>query len=338
MFSRTISNKNVRFYSTTSLNTLNTIRLDFPKMIVGTYSWGDKITWKYNSSRDDGNIKETFFTCLEKGLNCFDTSDLYGEESRSEVLLGSLIREAERSGKQVKVSGKYMPWAWRLNHKKAVKESLLKTLDRLGQSKIHLYQLASFAPTFSTYQSLADGLADAYESGLIKYVGIANSSVYEVEKMHAALAKRNVPLLSNQIEFSLLRKFPETSGLVETCRKKNMLILSYSPLGMGRLTGKYSKTNPPPGGRRFGNQPMEDVDKIITELWKVGNLSGQKTPPQVALNYLITKNVIPIVGMREKSQVIENYGALGWNLTQDLVEFLDTKAIYGRNNPSWQHG
>ena len=58
-----------------------------------------------------------------------------------------------------------------------------------------------------------------------------------------------------QVEFSLARRHPDTSGLLETCRSLDMHVFGYSTLACGRLTGKYNKNNPAPMGRRFGNQP-----------------------------------------------------------------------------------
>jgi aryl-alcohol dehydrogenase-like predicted oxidoreductase len=96
-------------------------------------------------------------------------------------------------------------------------------------------------------------------------------------------------LASNQIEFSLLRRTPETSGLLATCAELGVVPLAYSPLGMGRLTGKYSAEHPPPKGRNFGNHRMELVDAVVAELRRIGEANGGRTPGQVALNWIIAK-------------------------------------------------
>lgn len=55
--------------------------------------------------------------------------------------------------------------------------------------------------------------------------------------MEAALLERKVPLYSNQVEYSLLRRYPEISGLKQHCDISGVQMLAYAPLAMGRLTG-----------------------------------------------------------------------------------------------------
>ena len=85
-------------------------------------------------------------------------------------------------------------------------------------------------------------------------------------------------LATNQIEFSLLRRSPETSGLLAACAELGVLPLAYSPIGQGRLTGKYSASNPPPGKRNFSNHPMEVVDGVVAELRRIGEKYGGRLP------------------------------------------------------------
>ena len=68
-------------------------------------------------------------------------------------------------------------------------------------------------------------------------VGVSNHDLDELLPIYSALEKQGIPLASNQIEFSLLRQLPKTSGLIKACSKLGIGILAYSPLGMGRLTG-----------------------------------------------------------------------------------------------------
>lgn len=75
---------------------------------------------------------------------------------------------------------------------------------------------------------IADALADAYEAGLVKTVGVSNYSKEEISRMHKALAKRGLPLASNQIAYSLTRTIPEKSGLIKHCHDLGVAILAYS--------------------------------------------------------------------------------------------------------------
>jgi aryl-alcohol dehydrogenase-like predicted oxidoreductase len=83
-------------------------------------------------------------------------------------------------------------------------------------------------------------LADAVEAGKVKAVGVSNYSAEQMREAHAALAKRGIPLASNQVEYSLLHRQPEVNGVLEACKELGVTLIAYSPLAMGALTGKYS--------------------------------------------------------------------------------------------------
>jgi aryl-alcohol dehydrogenase-like predicted oxidoreductase len=117
--------------------------------------------------------------------------------------------------------------------------------------------------------------------------------------------------------------------------------LAYSPIGQGRLTGKYTAANPPPGKRNFSNHPMEVVDVVVAELRHVGDKYGGKSPSQVALNWVIAKGAVPIPGAKSRQQAEENAGALGWRMDGDDLARLDRAALPGLRSLQsrfWQHG
>ena len=63
---------------------------------------------------------------------------------------------------------------------------------------------------------------------------------------------------------------PRRPACCETCRHLGVVLLAYSPIGQGRLTGKYSAANPPPGKRNFSAHPMEEVDRVVAVLRRIG--------------------------------------------------------------------
>jgi len=218
--------------------------------------------------------------------------------------------------------------------------SLRASLARLGQSSVDLYQLHG-PVSLRSHDALADALAAAHEAGLLKAIGVSNYSLRETRAMDRALRARGLRLASNQIEFSLLRRTPETSGLLAGCRELGVVLLAYSPIGQGRLTGKYSAAAPPPGNRWFSAHPMEKVDQVVAALRRVGDKHGGKTPSQVALNWLIAKGAVPIPGAKNRKQALENAGALGWTVDADDLAALDESALSGTRslrNRLWQHG
>ena len=148
-------------------------------------------------------------------------------------------------------------------------------------------------------------------------------------------------LASNQIEFSLLRAMPLRVGLIDGCRELGVVPLAYSPIGQGRLTGKYSAANPPSAKRTFSAHPMEQVDAVVAELRRIGEAHAGRTPSQVALAWLIAKGSVPIPGAKNREQAEQNAGALGWQLTDEELSRLDAASLYGKRGPRervWQHG
>ena len=172
-------------------------------------------------------------------------------------------------------------------------------------------------------------MAEAVQQGLIRAVGVSNYSVEQTRRAHAALAKRGIPLASNQVEYSLLQRKPETSGLTKVCGELGVTIIAYSPIAKGLLSGKYTPDNLPPGLRsRMTNKPyLAKIQPLIGLLKDIGQGQGiansAKTPVQVALNWLICKGAVPIPGAKNLRQAQDNFGALGWRLSESEVQALD---------------
>ena len=313
-----------------------------PALGVGTWAWGDRSTWGmggYDTDLTRDTIREAWDASVDAGVTLFDTAEVYGG-GESERIIGSLLAADPKRGASVVVATKFMPSPWKLDVRGALMASLRASLERLGVPSVGLYQIHG-PISLRSHAVLADALAAAHEAGLVAAVGVSNYSVKETRAMAGALASRGLALATNQIEFSLLRRSPETSGLLATCRELGVLPLAYSPIGQGRLTGKYSVTNPPPGKRNFSNHPMEVVDAVVAELKRIGEKHGGKLPSQVALNWVMAKGAVPIPGAKNRHQAEENAGALGWSVDDDDLARLDRVALSGiRTIQSriWQHG
>jgi aryl-alcohol dehydrogenase-like predicted oxidoreductase len=313
-----------------------------PLLGVGTWAWGDRSTWGmggYDSALTMGTIEEAWAASIDAGVTLFDTAEVYGR-GESERIIGQLRAGDPARAGLVVLATKFMPSPWKVNVRGALLSSLRASLRRLGVSSVELYQIHG-PISLRSHGALADALAAAHEAGLVKAVGVSNYSSKETRSIAAELSKRGLRLATNQIEFSLLRRLPETDGLLAACAELGVVPLAYSPIGQGRLTGKYSAANPPPGKRNFSKHPMETVDAVVATLRSIGDKHGGKTPSQVALNWVIAKGAVPIPGAKNKAQAEENAGALGWRMDADDVARLDEAALPGLRtiaNRVWQHG
>jgi len=313
-----------------------------PPLGVGTWAWGDKGTWGmggYDSSYSEATIREAWDASIEAGVVLFDTAEIYGG-GESERIIGRLLAAEPSVREKVVIATKFMPSPWKLAVSPALVSAARASLTRLGIESIDLYQIHG-PISLRSHGALADALAAAHAEGLIRAVGVSNYSARETRAIDAALRKRGLRLASNQIEFSLLRTMPEKVGLLECCRELDVVPLAYSPIGQGRLTGKYTAANPPPKTRTFSNYPMASVDRIVDILRRIGEAHGGRTPSQVALAWIIAKGAVPIPGAKSRRQAEENAGALGWRMDDAEVAALDAAAFYGKRGVSqrmWQHG
>ncbi|HEY2215215.1 MAG TPA: aldo/keto reductase, partial [Acidimicrobiales bacterium] len=241
---------------------------------------------------------------------------------------------------KIVIASKFMPVPWKLSVKTQIANAAKASIDRMGIEKIDLYQL--HAPiSVRSHKALAEALAIAHQQGLFEAVGVSNYSAKEMTSFATALKQHGLTLASNQIEYSLLRTMPDKVGLLKTCRDLGVTPLAYSPIGQGRLTGKYSVANPPPGKRTFSDHPMAEVDAIVAILRSIGTAHGDRTPSQVALAYLIAKGAVPIPGAKNKQQAEENAGALGWEMTAEELAQLDAASLFGQRKLAqrfFQHG
>jgi len=314
--------------------------LTIPKpLCIGTWAWGDNRIWQYNDNMK-GELENVFFESMRNDFTFFDTAELYGN-GISETLLGEFISkwnalDDSKAHPQVITATKFAPMPWKI-FQSSLNSALNGSLSRLNMKRIDLYQIHSNGISLRSVDTWAEALVEVGKQGLVKAVGVSNYSEDEIKRTHAICSKNGIALVTNQIEFSLLRRFPETNGLLKTCKDLGITVLAYSPLGMGRLTGKYNEQNPPPDNRKFGSTPISQIMPLLNKMKEIGD-KYQKTPAQVALNWCICKGTIPICGVKSVSQLKDNMGAVGWRLTREEVNELEKFSQEGNTTNFWQHG
>jgi aryl-alcohol dehydrogenase-like predicted oxidoreductase len=293
----------------------------------------------YDQSLTESTIRDAWEASIEAGVVLFDTAEVYGR-GESERIIGRLLAAEPTVRSRIVIATKFMPSPWKVNVHGRLLAAARQSLERLGCGTIDLYQIHG-PISLRSHDALAEALAAARAEGLVKAVGVSNYSAKETRSIDAALRKRGLRLASNQIEFSLLRTMPRRVGLIDCCRELGVVPLAYSPIGQGRLTGKYTASNPPPGGRTFSAHPMEQVDAVVAELRRIGDAHDERTPSQVALAWIIAQGAVPIPGAKNRSQAEQNAGALGWQMTEAELARLDAASLFGKRGIAqrvWQHG
>ncbi len=288
---------------------------------VGTWSWGDRLFWDYGKGYHQTQLREAFQASVEAGINFFDTAEVYGR-GESERLLGEF---AQQSNVTVACATKYFPFPWRVT-RQSVAKALTESLERLQVSSIPLYQVHVPFSFFMKQETLMAALAEEVQQGRIQAVGVSNYSASQMQKAYEQLQKRGIPLASNQVRYSLLNRKIESKGVLQTAQQLGVTVIAYSPLAQGLLTGKYTGEQRPTGIRRldarFKPSGVSQISPVIHSLQHLAE-KYQKTPAQIALNWLMMQGVIPIPGAKNAHQAQQNAGALGWQLqpedTQELT-------------------
>lgn len=276
----------------------------------------------------------------------------------TEMLTRKLLDRSHPSKENLKpvVATKFTPSPWRTTAQSVV-DACEESRKRLGVDQIDLYQLHMpdivqplrfMGMGKSKDETYWDGLAECYHRGLVSNVGVCNYGPTLLLKCQEALAKRDVPLASNQIAYSLIGRHDGAQETLEVCNENDIKVLAFFPFAMGILTGKYTNGISVAENtiaslttskktklelRDLARYATGDGDAVphggVGPLLKVMESIAKnrgKTIAQVALNYIVCKGAIPIPGARNQAQLEDNIGAMGWSLTEAEVDMLEFEA------------
>jgi aryl-alcohol dehydrogenase-like predicted oxidoreductase len=278
---------------------------------LGTWQFGSK-DWGYGSDYADVEAGRILQRALDLGVNVIDTAEIYGR-GNSERIVGKALGDRR---KEAFVATKVFPIAptagWVESHGR-------KSMDRLGVDVIDLYQVHWPNPVVPISQQM-EGMRRLQRAGVITDVGVSN---FSLDRWRAAEATLGAPVLSNQVQYSLVARKPDVD-LIPYAQANDRLVIAYSPLGMGLLSGRYTSANPPKGSARLNNPLFlpENLDRalpLIDAVRAVANAHGA-TPAQVALAWVISHpNVVAIPGASSVEQLEANIAAADLELTVDEI-------------------
>lgn len=318
--------------------------IQISSMGCGTWSWGNRLLFNYDPSQDE-EIFLAYCMLRNSGVTLFDTADSYGTfdlNGRAEILLGQFERRylADRehdknwwhfsaAPRAQQVATKFAPYPWRITRGSMV-QAAQESLKRLDQPKLAIAQLHWSTSKYQPLQegALWEGLADVFGKGLCDSVGVSNYGPVQLQKVAGFFQERQVPLATAQIQFSLMT-YKDSKDMNDVCDDVGCRLISYSPLCLGLLTGKYTLDNlPRPGNprRQLFRELLPGAQELLNTLEVLANDYG-KTQSQVAINWAVQKGTVPIPGARTFQMAKENLGATGWKLKADALEELDLVAL-----------
>ncbi len=293
------------FNSASGQTTLGSTDIRVSRIGTGTNRWA--------FGENDESVYQVYKSLLDKGVNFFDTAEIY-TGGKSERLLGACHR---RDGRQPIIASKYRPSDSRLI-KRDFFEALDGSLKRLGVETLDLYYI-HFPPSTQSIEDLMDYMAEAWTTEKIRAVGVSNFDAEQMRRSAAQLERHGLKLAANQVEYSLLNRETETNGVLEACKDLDASLVAYRPIGRGQLASVAMTGSPSrdaTGSKRESN--LETVILSIAEDHG-GSIS------QVAINWLLRRDdiVIPIPGATKVDHALENVGALDWIMSESEFNELD---------------
>ena len=281
--------------------------------------------------------------CLDAGLTMFDSADIYSA-GESERVLGAAIKgRRDRVLISTKVTFRLGEGA---NDVGSSRFHLIKAVDaalqRLGTDYIDLFQLHGF-DAGTPIEETVSTLDDLVRAGKLRYLGVSNFSGWHLMKS-LAVADRygRSRYVANQAYYSLIGRDYEHE-LMPLGLAEGVGAVVWSPLGWGRLTGKLRRGAPLPKVSRLhktaemGPQMSDDyLYGVVDALDAVAKETG-KSVPQIALNWVARRPSVAtvIIGARDEKQLMENLGAVGWQLTKDQIAMLDAASALPKPYPYW---
>jgi len=298
--------------------------LSVSRLALGTMAWG--VSTPIEEARDQ--LK----TYLAAGGDFVDTAYSYGNGA-SEEALGAMLDDlvpredlvictkagiSRRAGTRVVDTSR-----------RTLMHQLETSLKRIGTPYVDLWLVHTWSDDTPLEETLS-ALEWAVTSGRARYVGVSNYSGWQAAHAATLMSQSRIPLVANEIEYSLLNRLPEDE-LAAASQALGFGLLPWSPLGRGVLTGKYRHGIPADSraaSRDFsglaGLNLTEESGQIVDAV-AIAAHGMNVSPAEIALTWVRDRPgvVAPIVGARTTAQLRTALSSEDLELPTELVEALN---------------
>jgi aryl-alcohol dehydrogenase-like predicted oxidoreductase len=285
---------------------------------LGAWQFGSR-EWGYGQPYAAQEARAIVRRALELGVTLFDTAEIYGF-GRSEKILGEAIGDQRDSAF---LATKILPL---LPVAPVVEQRAVASANRLGVRHLDLYQVHQPNPVIRD-GTIMRGMRALQRVGLVGEVGVSNYSLDRWQAAEQALGSR---VLSNQVRYNLVDRAPERD-LLPYAESAGRVIIAYSPLAQGLLSGRYDRDHRPSNRLRsasplFLPDNLERAAGLIAALREVAG-AHDATPAQIALAWVIRRpGVVAIPGASSVSQLESNVAAAEIDLPDAEYQALTTAA------------
>ncbi|MEJ5299676.1 MAG: aldo/keto reductase [Thermodesulforhabdaceae bacterium] len=301
---------------------LKVSRLVFGTWVTGGWAWGGS---------DENESLKAIITAFENGINFIDTAPIYGF-GRAEEIVGKAIKTwgkredvviATKGGLEWDEGGKRIR---RNSRPERLAEEVDQSLKRLGVDLIDLYQI-HWPDEQTPFEDSMEILVKIRDAGKIRFIGLSNFAPDQIDRCISV-----GPVHSLQPPYNMFEREAEKE-ILPYCIKHGIPTLVYGGLCRGLLTGKFKGTETFPKGdlRRHDDkfkspafqqyvQVIETIRREIDPERKYG-----KTMAQFALRWALQRPGVTtvIAGARNPQQARENCGAIGWEIEEKDMVFIE---------------
>lgn len=233
--------------------------------------------------------------------------------------------------------GPYGEWGSR----KYLLSSLDASLKRMGLDHVDIFYSHRFDPNTPLEETMG-ALASAVQRGKALYVGVSSYTSEQTAEAAGLLKEMGVPALIHQPSYSMINRWTEDDGLLDTLEPAGMGCISFVPLAQGLLTDKY--LNGIPEGSRATQGKSLDPDLLSDEvvrrlngLHEIARRRGQSLA-QLALTWVLRdpRMTSALIGASSTEQLEENVAALaGPKLSAEELTEIDSFAVDTAGTNIW---
>ena len=264
------------------------------------------------------NQKKMLFTAFDSGITHFDLANNYGPEPGSaEENFGKILKSdlhPYRNELVISTKAGYYMWPgpygdW--GSRKYILSSLDDSLKRMGLDYVDVFYHHRPDPNTPLEETM-NALSDAVKMGKAMYVGLSNYRSEELKKASEILKSNGTPLLISQPSYSMLNRWVENDGLLDTLNLVGAGCICFSPLAQGKLTNRYF--NGIPENSRAAKSrflPKESItEELLNALKQLDSLASNRgqTLSQMALSWVLRDDKVTsvLIGASSAEQILEN--------------------------------
>ncbi|QNS04388.1 L-glyceraldehyde 3-phosphate reductase [Streptomyces xanthii] len=233
--------------------------------------------------------------------------------------------------------GPYGEWGSR----KYLMSSLDASLKRMGLDYVDIFYSHRPDPNTPLEETMG-ALASAVQQGKALYVGVSSYSSEQTAEAARLLREMGVPALIHQPSYSMINRWTEDDGLLDTLEAAGMGCISFVPLAQGLLTGKYLK-GIPEGSRATQGKSLDPnllSDEVLRRLNGLNDIAQRRgqSLAQLALTWVLRdeRMTSALIGASSVGQLEENVAALaGPKLTAEELTEIDSFAVSTPGTNIW---